>query len=71
MRVAGTLPCSFVNGDGARYVVFTQGCVHHCPGCQNPETWDPAGGTEMSAAEIAADVTYTAEGKYTVEGGEL
>lgn len=55
MRVAGVLPCSFVNGDGARYVIFTQGCVHHCPGCQNPETWDPAGGTEMSVAEIAAD----------------
>lgn len=55
MRVAGTLPCSFVNGDGARYVVFTQGCIHHCHGCQNPETWDPAGGAEMTAAEIAAD----------------
>lgn len=55
MRVAGTLACSFVNGDGARYVVFTQGCVHHCPGCQNPETWDPSGGAEMAVAEIAAD----------------
>jgi anaerobic ribonucleoside-triphosphate reductase activating protein len=55
MRVAGILPCSFVNGDGARYVVFTQGCIHHCPGCQNPETWDPTGGSEMTVAEIAAD----------------
>jgi anaerobic ribonucleoside-triphosphate reductase activating protein len=55
MRVAGILPCSFVNGDGSRYVVFTQGCVHHCHGCQNPETWDFAGGTEMTATEIAAD----------------
>ena len=55
MRVAGILPCSFVNGDGARYVVFTQGCIHHCHGCQNPETWDPTGGSEMTAAEIAAD----------------
>lgn len=55
MRIAGILPCSFVNGDGSRYVVFTQGCTHHCPGCQNPETWDLTGGTEISAAEIAAD----------------
>lgn len=55
MRIAGILPCSFVNGDGSRYVVFTQGCIHHCPGCQNPETWDFTGGTEISAAEIAAD----------------
>ncbi len=55
MRVAGTLSCSFVNGDGARYVVFVQGCRHGCRGCQNPETWDFSGGTEMSVAEIAAD----------------
>jgi anaerobic ribonucleoside-triphosphate reductase activating protein len=55
MRIAGTLPCSFVNGDGSRYVVFVQGCPHHCPGCQNPETWDPTGGTEMSVEEIVAD----------------
>lgn len=55
MRIAGTIPCSFVNGDGARYVVFTQGCVHHCPGCQNQETWDAQGGIEMSVLDIARD----------------
>ena len=55
MRVAGILPLSFVNGDGSRYVVFTQGCPHHCKGCHNPATWDFSGGTEITAAEIAAD----------------
>ena len=55
MRIAGVLPCSFVNGEGARYVVFTQGCGHHCPGCQNPDTWDFKGGTEITPEEIAAD----------------
>lgn len=46
---------SFVNGEGVRYVVFVQGCGHHCPGCHNPETWDFNGGSEMSTDEIAAD----------------
>ena len=55
MKIAGILPCSFVNGDGSRYVVFTQGCAHRCPGCQNPETWDFNGGYEISAQEIADD----------------
>lgn len=55
MKIAGILPCSFVNGDGARYVVFVQGCAHRCQGCQNPETWDFDGGTEMTVEEIAAD----------------
>lgn len=55
MRVAGTLPCSFINGDGARYVVFVQGCKHGCRGCQNPDTWDFNGGAEVAVSEIAAD----------------
>lgn len=55
IRVAGILPCSFVNGDGARFVVFVQGCNHHCPGCQNPETWDFDGGQEMPVEQIAAE----------------
>lgn len=55
MRISGILTCSFVNGEGARYVVFTQGCIHQCPGCQNPGTWDFTGGTEVSPADIAAD----------------
>ena len=55
MRIAGTLPVSLVNGDGIRYVVFVQGCGHHCPGCQNPETWDFDGGKEVEPDMIAAD----------------
>ena len=53
LRVAGLLPCSFVNGGGARFVVFTQGCAHHCPGCHNPDTWDFDGGQEMDVETIA------------------
>lgn len=55
MRINGILPCSFVNGEGARYVVFVQGCSHHCDGCHNPETWDFNGGFEIPVAEIASD----------------
>lgn len=55
MRIAGTLPLSLVNGDGIRYVVFVQGCGHHCSGCQNPETWDFNGGREVDVSEIAED----------------
>lgn len=55
MRISGILPCSFANGDGARYVVFVQGCKHYCAGCQNPETWDFDGGYEITIQEIADD----------------
>lgn len=33
-----------LNGDGLRVVLWVAGCEHHCPGCQNPITWDPDGG---------------------------
>lgn len=55
MRIAGILPFSLVNGEGVRYVVFVQGCKHHCKGCHNPETWDFAGGEEKTVEEIAED----------------
>lgn len=55
MRINGILPCSFVNGDGARYVVFMQGCKHHCDGCQNPETWSFNGGVKVEVKSIADD----------------
>lgn len=56
MRIAGTLSCSLVNGNGVRYVIFYQGCAHHCIGCQNPETWDFNGGKEITPEELAEDI---------------
>lgn len=29
---------SIVDGEGIRAVIWTQGCIHNCPGCHNPET---------------------------------
>ena len=55
-RIAGTLSCSLVNGNGVRYVIFCQGCAHHCIGCQNPETWDFNGGKEVTPEELAEDI---------------
>ena len=43
---------SIVNGDGLRAVIWTQGCPNHCPGCQNPETWDYETGVLVKIDEI-------------------
>lgn len=43
---------SIVNGDGLRAVIWTQGCTIHCPGCQNPEAWDLAGGVLVDIEEV-------------------
>jgi len=56
MRIAGQIHDSIVDGPGLRYVVFTQGCSLCCEGCQNPDTWDPSGGSEIPVDEIIRDL---------------
>ena len=42
-----------VDGPGIRYVVFFQGCPMRCLYCHNPDTWEMAGGTQMTAGITA------------------
>lgn len=71
MRIANTVNDSIVDGPGLRLAVFTQGCVHQCPGCHNPETHDPAGGQEVPVEEIISLIGKNplTEG-LTLSGGE-
>lgn len=52
LRVAGFQTESIVDGPGIRFAIFLQGCSHRCQGCHNPETHDPAGGSEIAVSEI-------------------
>ena len=71
LRIAGTIGESIVDGPGIRYVVFTQGCPHGCPGCHNPQTHDFAGGKEISVEVLLADITKNPFVKaVTLSGGE-
>ena len=72
MRLSGIIPESVVDGPGVRFVIFTQGCPHHCPGCHNPETWDPSGGKEMTLKEIVKLIKRKAKNikGITLSGGD-
>lgn len=71
LRLAGVIRESIVDGPGWRFVVFVQGCPHHCPGCQNPQTHDFDGGYETTVGNI---VNAVKENKLlsgiTLSGGE-
>lgn len=56
INVAGIVGESIVDGPGIRLTVFCQGCPHHCPGCQNPETWEFAERTRMEPQDILSMV---------------
>lgn len=52
LRISGFNEESIVDGEGFRFVIFVQGCIHDCPNCHNPETHPLNSGREMSISEI-------------------
>ncbi len=71
LRIAGTIGESIVDGPGIRYVLFTQGCPHGCPGCHNPQTHDFGGGKVVDTALLLADIQKNPFVKaVTFSGGE-
>lgn len=71
IRIAGVVKESTVDGPGFRYVIFTQGCPHHCEGCHNPETHDMNGGKLESITTLVDDIKKNPLLKgITLSGGE-
>lgn len=52
IKIAGIVKESIVDGPGIRLVIFTQGCVHNCIGCHNPETHSFSNGYYMDIEKI-------------------
>ena len=62
---------NIVNGDGLRAVVWTQGCLTHCKGCQNPETWDLEAGFLVDVDEVKERLaSFRGQSGLTFCGGE-
>lgn len=71
IRISGIIKESITDGPGIRYVVFTQGCPHHCPGCHNPHTFAFDGGTIADCDEIINDMlSNPLTSGLTLSGGE-
>lgn len=56
LKIAGVIRESIVDGPGIRFVVFAQGCPHHCEGCHNPETWTFEGGKATTPEAIFEEI---------------
>lgn len=59
LQIAGITKESVVDGPGLRFVIFTQGCPHRCPGCHNPETHDPQGGKTVDVTSVLQMIEQT------------
>ena len=74
LRVAARVAATRVEGPHARYALWVQGCAVRCPGCCNPQMFEPDGGEAVDVATIvgelgAAQREHGIEG-LTVVGGE-
>ena len=72
LRLAGFDRDGIADGPGLRCVVFVQGCPHHCPGCQNPQTWPFDGDAEVVTPSQIRDriVATELDTGVTFSGGE-
>ena len=65
--------CNMVNGEGLRVAIWLSGCIFHCKGCFNPQTWHPDSGKELTSIDIQ-NLLKAVENPYcdglTLIGGE-
>ena len=62
---------SIVDGEGIRAVLWTQGCLHKCPGCQNPQTHSFDDGFLIDIEEIKEQIdALEGQDGITFSGGD-
>jgi anaerobic ribonucleoside-triphosphate reductase activating protein len=72
LRIARFVPVTTAEGPGERFALWVQGCSLRCPGCCNPEMFEPAGGTAWEVRALLAEVRAPGDAieGVTLLGGE-
>lgn len=69
LRVLRIVEGTSVDGVGLRTSIYGAGCANRCEGCHNPQSWDPAGGEEMSISAVLERIV-DADLDVTFSGGD-
>ena len=72
IRLAGEMTTdSIVDGEGIRSVIWTQGCIHNCPGCHNPETHSFEKGVLREISDVCDEISKLEfQDGITLSGGD-
>lgn len=68
-RVLDIVRGTTVDGPGFRTSIYLAGCTHACPGCHNPQSWNPDAGIKMTLDEIM-DIVREEDFDVTLSGGD-
>ncbi len=52
IKVSSYLPITYVDGPGARFCIWVQGCTIRCKGCANYHMWDKEGGISYTTDDL-------------------
>ena len=69
LQVLDIIRGTTVDGPGFRTSIYLAGCTHQCPGCHNPQSWDPSAGTTMNIEEIM-NIILEEDFDVTLTGGD-
>lgn len=69
LRVIDISEGTSVDGPGLRTSIYFAGCTHHCPGCHNPQSWDPQAGRDVTIDEMLKVIDFN-DFNVTFSGGD-
>lgn len=70
LRVLDILLETTADGPGFRTSFYLAGCKHNCPGCHNPQSHDPNGGTEYDIDDLVHIALDDEFANVTLSGGD-
>ena len=70
VRIINILEDTSVDGPGFRTSIYAAGCLHHCPNCHNPGTWDFDSGTDIETEDLLKIIEADPFAYVTFSGGD-
>ena len=70
IRVLKIVEQTMAHGPGFRTAIYCAGCLHHCKGCHNPQSWAMDGGEWMEIDDIMKVIKADSMSNVTFSGGD-